>query len=74
MDGEAEVNLQKQGNELPSQILNGRHGKSGSDRSSVRPSLDYNCGDDNTGIASYRDVPSSVNIDIQPDTLRVSKT
>ncbi|XP_022925300.1 histone deacetylase 15 isoform X1 [Cucurbita moschata] len=70
VDGEAEVNLQKQGNELPSQILNGRHGKSGSDRSSVRPSLDYNCGDDNTGIASYRDVPSSVNIDIQPDTLR----
>lgn len=76
VDGEAEANLQKQGDQLASQILNGRCRKSGSDRNSIRPFLDDNCGEeseDKTGVAFYRDVPSSVNIDMQPDTLRVSK-
>lgn len=73
VDRESKVDLQKQGDKLPHQILNGRCGKSGSNRSSGRPCLGDNCGQDNTGIASYRDVPSSVNIDMQPDILRVSK-
>lgn len=73
VDGDAEVSLQKQGDKLPCQILNGRCGKSGSDRNSARPCLDDNCGEDNTGVTSYRDVPSSLNIDMQPDTSRVSK-
>ncbi|XP_022153231.1 histone deacetylase 15 isoform X2 [Momordica charantia] len=73
VDGDAEVSLQKQGDKLPCQILNGRCGKSGSDRNSARPCLDDNCGEDNTGVTSYRDVPSSLNIDMQPDTSRKSR-
>lgn len=70
VDGEVEVNLQKQGDQHPCQSLNGRCGKPGSDRNGVRSCPGDNCREDNTGVASYRDVP---NIDMQPDTLRVSK-
>uniref|UniRef100_A0A9I9D9M4 histone deacetylase n=1 Tax=Cucumis melo TaxID=3656 RepID=A0A9I9D9M4_CUCME len=70
VNGEAEVNLQKQGEQHPCHSLNGRCGKSGSERKSVRSCPDDSCRKDNTGVASYKDVPSSVDIDVQPDSLR----